>query len=390
MSDVVEKDGCESIIFIDRDVLDEEFTNNDIIKKVTFSKNVSIIGKRAFFGCPNLENIIFLSDDLKICEEAFCGCSSLKDLAIGSGILDSKSFADCNNLDNVFLGNNVEFEKEANGIFDSCISLKSILIHFNNKIGGVVNEMFANCISLKEIHLPDLFCFIGSSAFLNCRSLEKIVIPNMVSYVGFEAFKNCVNLKSIVFDERYDENKILEIIEGLNEDEFFQKLYDPLEIDYYAFKNCENLESINLGNGISYIDSSIFSGCKNLSIIDLNGSMLKSLKREVFNETKINNSEDFFVINGTLYDCNCLDLEVLYVPFGVEILSNNLFDYRKKTFNFDRIVLPSSLKIIGDECFYNNYNLMSIIVNSDLFVGNDVFEGCINLVDEIDCKVLKK
>ena len=55
-------------------IADKAFKNNKKLKKVIIGKNITTIGKQAFYGCKNLKTIIFKTTELKsVGKQAFKG-----------------------------------------------------------------------------------------------------------------------------------------------------------------------------------------------------------------------------------------------------------------------------------------------------------------------------
>ncbi len=125
----------------------------------------------------------------------FSGNNAIKYVTVQEGITEIGrfAFADCKNLETVYLPNGLDsIGKHA---FDSCSSLKNIILPDGLKI--INSFAFKNCSSLTNINIPNSVTKIGDSAFRFCISLKTITIPDSVIYIGEDAF-NIRNDKRII------------------------------------------------------------------------------------------------------------------------------------------------------------------------------------------------
>ena len=121
-----------------------------------------------FYGCSSLEEID-LSDwdetnyNSKTASGMFSGCTSLKDLKLGTAIGEYLYYAD--------------------SMFYNCSSLEEIdLSSWTNMSLYYANSMFANCSSLKELDLSAtsyIRPYYASSMFAGCSSLETLNIKGL-------------------------------------------------------------------------------------------------------------------------------------------------------------------------------------------------------------------
>ena len=127
--------------------------NRMAIQSVCVSSGTKKIGKQAFYGCKNLENIQIADSVTSIGEEAFRYCRSL------------------------------------------------VKVSLPKKIKAINRVTFADCCSLLEIEIPNSVKSIGNFAFNSCKKLEKIILPGSLekinkdpSYSNRYAFADCPNL----------------------------------------------------------------------------------------------------------------------------------------------------------------------------------------------------
>ena len=165
---------------------------------------------------------------------------------------------------------------------------------------------------------------IGSSAFYKCSGLTSVTIPNSVTS-----------------------------IEGI------------------AFYKCSGLTSVTIPNSVTSIGSSAFSGCSGLSSVTI-GNSVTSIGNYAFED--------------------CTGLKKIVVPdiaawCGIEFGYNgaNPLYYAKhlysdETTEITNLIIPNSVKSIGDGAFHACSALTSVTIpNSVTSIGNDAFFGCSGL-----------
>lgn len=130
------------------------FYNNQYITKATISSDIIGIDSYAFYGCPNLKEVV-IEGDISINPYAFAYCPNLETVTIKgsvSGSINDMAFANCS-------------------------SLKTVKISKNTKSFDIGAGAFGGCYSLTDINIPDKCGAIYGGAFLNCFSLTKLTIP---------------------------------------------------------------------------------------------------------------------------------------------------------------------------------------------------------------------
>ena len=146
------------------------------------------------------------------------------------------------------------------------------------------------------------------------------------------------------------------------------------KINQYAFRDCTSLNTINMYGGTLSITNDAFEGCTGLARVYYNGTMAEWCAIDFGGDeaTPMCYATDLY-INNTLVSRNTLS-----IPEGVTSIGNYTF------YNFQRITavsLPSSgLLSIGNSAFKKCINLSSVIIpNSVTALGNNAFMGCTKL-----------
>lgn len=167
--DIPEFFGCYPVT----ELRDNAFYNNDSLKEVNVSGNVSSIGHHCFYACTALERVKLTTGLVSIGEGCFCGCDSLTDIAIPDTVreLPDSCFRACGNLSGITLPNSLRSIGDL--CFSGCEQLKSV------KTGGELAEIgcgaFYMCPKLMSIRIPSACKSIGDQALgYGCRGNEPV------------------------------------------------------------------------------------------------------------------------------------------------------------------------------------------------------------------------
>lgn len=146
------------------------------ITRITLPKTVEIIGENAFSGCSSLREINIPEGVREIGAHAFSSCLKLTEIRIPPHVneIGKWAFASCTNIASVILPHGITEIKE---------------------------KTFYRCISLKSLSIPDTVRIIGRGAFQLCISLETAVIPEGTEEIGCTAFAGCKKLKSVTLPQ---------------------------------------------------------------------------------------------------------------------------------------------------------------------------------------------
>lgn len=330
-------------------------TNVIIPKRIGLTK-VKYIGHNAFEGNENIENVTLPNGVISIGKGAFINCSRLECIDFPDSL---ESFGEC--------------------AFD-CTNLKSISVSSKNKkfssVDGVLFDkdkerliLYPSGNEKKEYTLPNSVKVINESAFFRCKNIEKVNLPDTVTSIKPEAFHYCGNLKNIVLSSNIKsiEEGTFSNCESLNEIVIPEGVE---KISSYAFSECESLSNVSIPNTVKRISSDAFSNCEALTdftipqnVEEIDGNIFvgcSNLKNII-----IKNDSKFIFTNGTLFkkDKNGNEEKV------ISCLSSK-----------NDIIIPKSVKEIGEYAFCGKDNLNSIIISSSVKkIGDGAFRGCKNL-----------
>ena len=227
--------------------------SGDIVipKTVTYSGktySVIIIDDDAFRGCRGLTSVTIPNSVTTIGNYAFYNCSGLTSVAIPDSVtsIGDYVFSGCSGLTNVTIGNSVT---------------------------SIGNYAFSGCTSLTSMTIGNSVTSIGNSAFKWCSGLTSVAIPNSVTSIGSDAFYNCSGLKNLRIE---DGTTGLTMTTSNLSTPFVYCPLDTLYIgrnitrtisSYAPFKGKKNIKYLTIGNSVTSIGNSAFSGCTGLTSV---------------------------------------------------------------------------------------------------------------------------
>ena len=290
------------------------------LETVNMGDNLEVIGEAAFRGCEFLTDVNFGAGVKVIENNAFDSCYSLKEIAIPDGVevLQDRTFDRCSGLQNVYLPDSIYF---------------------------IGNDVFSLCESLREITIPEGVTYIGEYAFNGCSALEQIALPATVGYIQEAAFRFCDSLTDVYYSGTQEARDFINI--KIENDPLYDATWHygwigpmpPLEekpatsggqylyyldadnnaiitgyggdggavvvpnemdgypvvgIEYGAF-SYSGVTSVVIPEGVTYIDTYVFSGCESLISVSLPSTM-ESIGESAFNNCT---SLELVKYNGT-------------------------------------------------------------------------------------------
>lgn len=262
------------------------------IKKVILPKSLQIIPQSLFKNCGQLEEVAIPSGVTEIkggyekdkCFGAFYNCQALKSINIPAGVevLESGTFAYCENLETVVFAENSNLNTIANGgsyTDDSSWPYK-------NYYYGV----FSCCTSLTAIDFPNGLKTIGQYAFAN-TGLSKLEFPASVETIEYAAFRGCRRISDISFanGSALKTIKSMAFTRDNNDNLAFYSLLKTVDmstctqvesIGDHAFSENESLELFKIGTIIPpACGNETFSGIKSFSILKVPSESVAAYKQ---------------------------------------------------------------------------------------------------------------
>ena len=140
---------------------------------------------------------------------------------------------------------------------------------------------------------------VGPYTFFECYDVTEVYLPHTVVYVDAVSFWSCRNLTKVLLGER------------------------TYAIGELAFEMCQSLTEINIPNSLEYVGYLAFNFCSKLG--------------------PLYNDKYFFY-----YQYPSLADSVYRIPDGIEIINTSAFSFST---TFKEIIIPNSVKIIGNNAF---------------------------------------
>ena len=320
---------------------------------VVIPKSIKHIEQGAFAACKNLETVYLSSI------EAWCGItfSTISFSSQNQGYMYLSNplvyakhlYINGEEVDKLIIPDGVEEIKDY--AFLGCSCVKTVTI--SNSVKHIGNYAFMRCTELTSIDMLNGVESIGRCAFSECSSLLSIKIPNGITTIAGGLFEGCSALENIELPNT------VEIIE------------------YNAFEGCNALTSFHMPAAVKKVEDSAFQGCTNLNKITIDDldawCNIEFAFAAMYDQTSTN----------PLYYTHQLflgDKEVteVVVPDNVKSLGFNFAHCP----NITKIVLPSTLEIIGPYAFLECSGLTSIeIPQSVSTIGRSAFNRCSGLTE---------
>ncbi len=259
---------------------------------VTIPKTVTYIGENAFEGCSNLKNITIPDSDVLIESGAFSPTAYYSDrtnwengaLYIGNHLIEVEtvdsgefcvrdgtktiaSYAFNNHFNKV--GHPSGFTKITIpdsvtsigvGAFYYCTNLTSIVL--SNNISKIPDYAFASCYNLKSIIIPNGVTAIGKQAFVYCKNLKNITMPGSVASLGANAFYDCNNIENVYYCGSEVNKRAIKAPYGWNGEIYDSKWHynSCIEKTNHTYSNsCD--KSCNICNAIRTIKHTYTNSC---------------------------------------------------------------------------------------------------------------------------------
>ncbi len=305
---------------------------------------LATLGEKAFANCTSLEGstldgtssqeLSFPSKVEVIHPRLFYKCNSLKTVKFEGKVtsIGESTFEECSSLTKVTINDTVK-QIGANA-FKNCTSLKNLPVTTKGKVAmTLVSEIkdgtFQGCKALKTADLSAAknISSVGSHAFEDCAALTKVILPNAsnLTNLGESAFNKCTALNLVTISATATNSRLPSSIVSVGKTAFANTALKNMTIVKPKNKDFQNI----IGEGA-------FTDCKKLKSVDLSGSNLISLEKNLFANDELLTSVKLPTTLDTIGDSafkNCVKLSTInsttkgtaVIPKNVKTISNLAF-----------------------------------------------------------------
>lgn len=320
------------------------------LTSVTIPESVQEIGSNAFRNCIGLTTLSLPAGVTTIGYSAFFGCSGLTSVNIPAGVttIEPYTFFGCKRLPSVNLSG---ISKIGGSAFSGCAALTSVDIPAN--MGDIESYTFQNCTGLTSVTIPAGIANVGDAAFQGCTGLTSVTIPEGVVQIGRATFEDCTALKSITIP-----STVKSLVSS-------------------SFSGCSDLTSLSVAEGNPIYDSR--NNCN--AIIETYEE--KKQSETILHYKLVVGCNRSFIPDGiTEIGANafsgCTDLTAIEIPASVIAIGVSAFENTGLTI----ITIPESVNAIDEFCFANCLNLTTVTLPATTTkIEDDAFLNCVSLRD---------
>lgn len=301
--------------------------------------SLEAVGASAFAQCTNLYAIVLPSSVKTLGDGAFEGCAALQKFkATGLSELPVRTFRNCSALNDVYVPNVTRVGDEC---FYACVSLAyldpsgGVAAQASDAAGAEITDLsaafsdgynnigpltwvgdnafaqcavfcqnptqafdmaslehigagaFMGCNGLREVTLSESLTELGEESFRDCSYMQTLNMNSSVETVGRYSFYGCANLKNLnVSEHQQGVMTVLgacafaecDALERIDLSSYTQLAY----IGNRAFEGCDGLLRVTMPAHLTKVAKECFSGCTQLSIVELTSSSPTPLDAEVF------------------------------------------------------------------------------------------------------------
>lgn len=363
----------------------EHAFHNTRLTELTIPENVDTIKADAFAEITSLTKVNFNAKNAEFFGYVFRGDSLLSEVNIGEGVISiPNSFLSGENLGYAFTKG---FDKITEIVIPSTVK----------RIGDMA---FYFCTNLTKVNIPDGIKYIGYSAFQNCN-LDTITIPESIDILESGAFANNYNAKvlnynvsnaSEVFSAFDNDTNITVVNIGNNVEELPDIMFKNLHINSITlpnvlktigektFKGCKYLKTINIPENVEQIGELAFAGCTSLDTVIYNAVDAEYIYSNEASMFDGDTNLSVFIIGNKVENIPARILqgrELGYNPYGDDYDSYKFISKFKK---LTKIILPNSVKVIGESAFSECEGLKYLEIGSNVSkIDKKAFAFCENM-----------
>ena len=237
-----------------------------------------------------------------------------------------------------------------------------------DSVTSIGDEAFRGCSGLTSVTIPDSVTSIGGYAFRDCTSLTSITIPDSVTSIGNSAFEGCTGLTSVTIGNGVTSigNWAFEDCSGLTEINWDAVVVEDFTNNSNIFYNAGTL-----GNGITVTLGNSVISIPNYLFYVKDSSYRPKVASVVIGENVTGIGSSSF--------SGCSSLTSVTIPNSVTSIGNSAFSGCDGLMS---VTIPSSVTSIGSYAFSGCDGLMFVTIgNGVTSIGNYAFSGCTSLTE---------
>lgn len=176
------------------------------LKECYLPQTLTAIGQNMFSGTP-IAKVGMPSAPTYIGDYAFENKTAWYDPHAGLGQIDIPASVRSIGI-NAFIGQPIKSidVSHVTSFGEGCFNLTMIQsIQLNDQVESIPMNMFAGCSKLKSINIPANVVEIGETAFSGCKELTTVTMGDKVKKIGAEAFTGCSSLEDMTISPNIEE-----------------------------------------------------------------------------------------------------------------------------------------------------------------------------------------
>ena len=210
-----------------------------------------------------------------------------------------------------------------------------------------------------------------------------VVIPEYINGyrvvgIGVSAFQECDNITSVQMHDgiRFIEDAAFHHCDNLQSITWGSAV---TKIGEGAFQECNSLKEVYVPDSITSMGKYAFASCASLEKVTISGSLIGDHAFEGCYALKVVDIMDSVTRIGKYAFSRCEYLTNVSIPDGVEVISEGAF---QECGSLGRIIIPMSVKEIGKNAFYLCRGLIGVTIEDGVTtIGEYAFAYCEGLTN---------
>jgi len=330
------------------------------------------IPESMFNNCGNLTSVNIPGSVTTIGDYAFTNCSAWNsDEALPSGLksIGDYAFNECSSLSWTWDTLPSGLTSIGLNAFQNCTGLTGALT-IPGGVGNISQSAFYNCTGISKLVIGDTTTSAGASAFSMCTGIRDLTLPVSLEYDhtnSFASFNACNDIETIKFTL------------GSGDVSGYDYSYSP--VSYSASK----LRTAILPTGLKKIPQSMFSGCYNLTSVNIPGSVT-AIGDYAFSGCSAWNSDEALpsglksIGDQAFYECSSLSWTWDTLPSGLTYIGS--YAFQNCTGLTGALTIPAGIGNISQSAFYNCTGISKLVIeDTTTSVGFSAFNRCTGIRD---------